>query len=93
MGRKKQWMGVVMKIQVTQEDIDAGKQKDIHCCPLALAIKRVTGKEIQVVTDYFDLVNENGLFEIYDLPEIAANFRRDFDHCLTVEPFEFELDI
>ena len=85
-------MGVAMKIQVTQEDIDAGKQKDIHCCPLALAIKRATGKEIQVVTDYFDLVTENDT-QTYELPEIAANFRRDFDHCLTVEPFEFELDI
>ena len=92
MGRKKQWMGVAMKIQVTQEDIDAGKQKDIHCCPLALAIKRATGKEIQVVTDYFDLVTENDT-QTYELPEIAANFRRDFDHWRPVKPFEFEIDI
>mgnify|MGYP003556362465 CR=1 FL=1 len=87
MGRKKQWMGVVMKIQVTQEDIDKGIKQNICNCPIALSLKRnfpraKVGCSITLNGTWNDAI---------DTPVEASCFIDKFDNDLPVEPFEFDL--
>lgn len=79
------------KVEVTQEDIKQGKQKNIYSCPLAKAIERTIGEEVQVVTDFFEMPLRKQ--RRIKLPNEAADFRGDFDKGFFVKPFTFEIDI
>lgn len=75
-----------MKITVTQNDIDNGRIGQPESCALALAIGRAAGHTSSVG---FTSVMIEG--EVYSLPKIAEDFRRDFDSYKKVEPIEFEI--
>jgi len=79
-----------MKITVTADDICKGAKNDGGKCPIALAIKRITGKEkVDVGADDIECVLiGNGR---YFLPEDAIHFYQNFDNDDVVEPFEFDL--
>lgn len=77
------------KIQVTREDIQAGKCGDPEFCPIALAAKRVF-KETMLVGTY-DMNPLNNSFNRIELPAHAREFICRFDDNKKVEPFEFEV--
>ena len=79
-----------IRVQVTQEDIDQGEADNCFDCPVALALKRVTGAVIEV----------NNSFAIVDgvairLPPTVeiwiANF--DYNGPDAVKPFSFSLEL
>lgn len=78
-----------MKIEVTQEDIDAGIQQRCYDCPIARALNRHSGKSCRV--DGFG-VRIPGVGD-YPLPPSAMIFASEFDQGLPVQPFTFELPI
>lgn len=88
MGRKKQWMGVVMKIQVTQEDISNGKT-NIYACPIALSLRR----EFPSAKVGVAITLDGSWKDAIQAPPEALKFMNDFDDGKSVKPFEFELDI
>ena len=74
-------------VKVTQKHIDTGLRGRCWLCPIAFALKDLTGKNWRVHNDavyYEDL-------EI-PLPWSAISFIKCFDEGLRVEPFEFELE-
>jgi len=81
-----------MKVQVTQSDINHGTVCDEEECPIALAIRRILGKDaaehgIAVKGDSV-LIN----FQRHSLPWSAIQFIQDFDSKSTeVKPFTFEI--
>jgi len=81
-----------MKIQVTQDDIDAGIPRSCRRCPIAKALDRMNVPYFSILTEfvawsalYYDEKN------ISILPTEALSFIQDFDHDRPVKPFEFEL--
>ncbi len=82
-------MQTTTKIQVTQQDIDAGQRGRCATCPIAMAMSRVIDEAVLVelnaaVPDSFLTTGW------YALPESAASFQRNYDDMKPVEPFEFE---
>ena len=80
-----------MRIEVTQEDIERGIRASGNGCMLALAIARATGQPTCVAGGKCELGEVWPLTEI-QLPPIANKAYRDFDQCLPVFPFTFDLD-
>ena len=78
-----------MVIEVTADDIDAGIQGDCMYCPLALAIYRKSGRSVEVWSDLFTVVRTN---TDHFLPDLAKEFRRQFDAGRPVSPIAFEVD-
>lgn len=78
-----------MRIEVTQQDIDNGKQCSACHCPIALALFRLTGDGWKV--SYFRAENPDGGRAI--LPPEAERFAKRFDAigACGVKPFAFEL--
>jgi hypothetical protein len=86
-----------MKIQVTLEHIDKGREADGEFCPLALAIKSHFNEPIFI---YCDRINfrerKQGLIYVTTRPPIqlpyeARSFYHRFDRGDKVTPFEFEI--
>ena len=71
----------MIKVEVTQEDIEKGKKRDSSCCPVALACKRVVNL---TWSEVFQRVGYN-----YD--RIISRWIGKFDRGEKVEPFSFEL--
>jgi hypothetical protein len=87
------WLGagghgveVIMKIHVTQEDIEQGKRFECDHCPVALAIKRTTGMSVSVHSDKISLASGQ-----FTTPVEVVAFIDMFDGRLAVQPFEFEI--
>lgn len=86
------------KIEVTQEDINAGKEGDCNFCPIALALNRATGR-LWTVNNYYCYerdIDSNRIGEnIYFLRGNCniPNWIFDFDKDGDVKPIAFELDI
>lgn len=93
-----------MKIEVTQEDIDAG-MVSAHSCPIALAANRIVGDNMCLVGPNvisikshkvpFTLNDHESFYWEYNstkLPPEARKFVSDFDDHQPVEPFSFEID-
>jgi hypothetical protein len=78
-----------MKITVTEQHIEQGKQASQCFCPVALAIREATGID-QLCVLSIGVIFKTGSV---NLPEEASNFVLDFDAGQAVEPFEFELPI
>jgi hypothetical protein len=82
-----------MKIEVTQEDIDKAVRGDPFCCPIALAVKRQSGKDVYVRSKWISLDSNDGCSrEKIFLSLKAADFIYKFDHGIKVEPFIFEIE-
>ena len=77
-----------MKITVTQNDIDSGYQYSCECCPVALAIRRDTGRK--AIVGNFRVSFEDGS-GFYDLPFDVSESIQHFDNGAQIDPFEFEL--
>ena len=82
-----------MRIDVTQDDIASGEPGDAIRCPIARAIRRVTGCLSSVGTSHVDLFEANGRAHDFELPAEAYNFVTEFDHELPVAPFSFDLPL
>jgi len=83
-----------MRVQVTQEDIIAGRNargpgnKDYECqCPVALAIARALDTTLAHTTAYL----VTALKRNWHLPLEVTHFIREFDSTGKGEPFEFDL--
>ena len=79
-----------MKVQVTKEDITSGVPNHQADCPLAKAITRATGKPTGVMITHYYYI-EDDIDQIHKLPQIAYEFRKNFDGGVAVQPFEFEI--
>lgn len=78
-----------MKIEVTQQDIDRGDCGNPFNCPIALAIKRVTGEDDRVYVFHEYVINLNRGY--YKIPKAAQEFVKSFDNHEAVKPFSFKL--
>lgn len=90
-----------MIISVTHKDILLGEPLEADCCAVAMAIKRITGKEVMVDKtgskilfyfphEYSEDCMGNKSFYNFDNEKIAQ-FIDDYDNNNDVEPFEFEI--
>ena len=78
-----------MKVKVNNDHIQYGVKRNCEKCPIALALQdefpyhaiEVGDDGVTIGADY------------YDLPEIAQDFISDFDDGMSVQPFEFMLDM
>lgn len=76
------------RVVVSQKDIDEGSRHSARHCPIAVALKRATGKNFAVIGscawlgDYYT--------REFPLPKEVGTFVREFDSGLYVEPFVFE---
>ena len=79
-----------MKIQVTQQHIDAGLKGSCTKDPIALALKDAGVEDpwVSPVRITFGMNRKNG---VPTPPEVLA-FIRAFDNYEPVQPFEFELE-
>jgi hypothetical protein len=78
-------------VNVTQEDIEKGVQKDCGDCPLALALRRELATFVAVGNAARGWEAwENG--NIYELSQAAISFVKQFDAGLPVEPSTFRLE-
>lgn len=79
-----------MKVQVTQEDIDAGIRKECMKCPVALAVKRMFPDHHVKVGITRIYLKKDGITSSYRLPQkIAVKIAR-FDDGAAMVPMEFE---
>ena len=77
----------MVRIDVTQEDIEHGCKRDDVKCPIALALRRVGYKHISV-SSYIAWM-ENDRHTLRQTPPDAAKFIEDFDNNREVKPFSF----
>lgn len=75
-----------MIINVEQQDIDIGICGDPWCCPVANALKRISGEKAVVGVGWAD-VGERG----FRLPADVRQKISKFDACGEMEPFTFEV--
>lgn len=82
-----------IRIDVTEEDIQAGRRRNGLQCPLALALQRGLGR--MVVVNYASYSRPcPGVAEpdYRYLPSDVVRWRIDFDAGKPVSPFSFEID-
>lgn len=81
-----------LTISVRRSDIRGATPSDSSDCPIARALKRITGSQSVNVDDatirYYDANRKR--YMVADLPESAKTFVTTFDAEETVKPFEFE---
>jgi hypothetical protein len=79
---------MVYHIEVTAEDIAQGERSDCYACPIALAVKRATGKQVAACHAHVYVGDDKGL-----LSADARSFVTAFDHNEPVSPFSFDLEV
>jgi hypothetical protein len=82
---------MTIKIQVTEEDIKNGKQRDSTCCPVALACKRAVNKNWAEVFYKLESNNPNGGMGVFEEFPVLGRFITSFDQYRSVTPFEVDL--
>ncbi len=80
-----------MKIVVNQEDIRCGVRVDDALCPIALAIRRQTGRSVRVGLCGIEFDGDPSTD--IETPRYAKDFNSAFDQETPVHPFEFDLEI
>jgi hypothetical protein len=86
-----------VRIDVTQEDINAGVPRDSCRCPIAHAIDRAIGSTSMdcVSVNAFKVSvwrDERRLWSALTPPDLI-DFIKAFDHDRDVKPFSFDLDL
>lgn len=82
---------MIIKIEVTQEDIDKGIQASCHLCPVAIAAQRtIHDSQIQISSSCLYKIQS---FYSCKLPTVVRQFICDFDCGNSVQPFTFEIEI
>lgn len=85
---------MIYHINVTVEDIRRGCRESEFACPIALAIRRATGRGVEVTPYSAHLYSQEYLVKVkVPLPDDARAFIRRFDGGAAVRPFSFELDV
>ena len=79
-------------LTITQEDIDKGEREESDACPIALALRRETGKDYEVLGDEIVLYDPDtcGRLEQYDLSQKAQDFIITYDDGFPVLPTTFD---
>jgi hypothetical protein len=80
-----------MTIDVTQEDIEQGRPQSTLCCPVALAMRRITGKRWTVGTTSMSCLDVDTNKKRF-LPVGVGRRISLFDRGGVMEPFSFEVD-
>ena len=78
-----------LTVEVTQQDIERGSLIECRSCPVALALQRATGREVEVAGPWFIFANSRRHF---NLPESVRDFVAQFDSGVAVQPFSFEIE-
>lgn len=81
-----------LKINVTQECIDAGVPTEPAHCPIAVAVENMGAYNIEIGSDWA-IAEWNDRVINTELPLSAQEFIAAFDEDKPVEPFEFEIEI
>ena len=97
---------MIYHIAVTQADIEKGQCSSAHQCPIARAATRIIfGREVDdeaiISPDRVAVTNEIKVYygkghlfmERGFLPQEARDFVNRFDSRLSVEPFEFDVEV
>lgn len=80
-------------IEVTQEDIDAGRKGNCYLCPIALAAARVFNLDVSVGASWLSVEASNGAeVAMFKLPQAARTFVTLFDGGHPVAPFTFAVE-
>lgn len=89
-------LGKTLTVEVTQDDIAAGKPEEALSCPIALAVCRQLGVNAELNADVGTVDVENNLWihdedisYVYPLPDEARDFIANFDIDGPVDPFKF----
>lgn len=79
------------RVEVTEDDIKYGTRMSLNSCPIALAVRRSTGKRVQV----YDKIEVYPTFPecIVPTPDDALKFIRSYDDNALVVPFSFVLEL
>jgi hypothetical protein len=80
-----------MKIEVTREDIRHGEPLNPKCCPIAIAVKRLTAADRVSVNGEEVKVWKAGGYRCERLPARALRFIDRFDEGMRVKVFAFDL--
>lgn len=80
---------MIITINVTQEDINAGKRNACELCPVALSVKRMFPKRTIYVDTRYIVIDLLG----FVIPIEARDFITAFDAGRPVKPFSFPLEI
>lgn len=85
-------MAATVTVQITQEDIDAGRPSHPRDCPVARAISRAFGRPARADGTYYRLLGAEGMTIRYEpLPHDVVGKMWAFDDTGVMEPFSFEL--
>lgn len=76
-------------IDVTKEDIEAGKPREATSCPIALAATRAVGHQMYMGSS---LLHSGDMQWFFVSPEVSG-WIHDFDAGRDVEPISFEVDL
>lgn len=82
-----------MHIVVTEKDIANGKPRACDECPIALAVRRLTGLSVLVGIwhiETWDPQNYTATHKRFELPQEACLFICLYDRGATLDPFEFD---
>lgn len=83
---------MIVHVQVTAEDIEAGVRADYCRCPIALAIARTTGLSCWIGLGGTIWVGRLHSIPV-QLPNFVVNNRGLLDERKDVQPFEFDIDL
>lgn len=89
-------MSKTITVEVTAEDIAAGRPRRCYFCPIALAVRRALRRRDTgaVMVTPEQITYHTGLVEhVHELPIEAMGFVGRFDAGEDVEPFTFELEV
>lgn len=90
----------MIKVEVTQNDIEQGEACVGGYCPIALALRRVCPKfdnihvgdrVVEFYKGYGKYIHLDELTAVYKMPESGKKFVRKFDYGRSVEPFTLYL--
>jgi len=85
---------MIIKFNVTQEDIDKGCQIDRKACMVARCISRtLQHKDLECYTTYLNIEFQGDKFEMIEFTQKVTDNIGNFDMGLIVKPFSFSLDI
>lgn len=80
-----------MTIEVTQDDINYGKDHSCENCPVALALTRATGHKCMVNYSGWRFYPNTGQ-GVYPISPEVNLFIRNFDRKIGVNPIKFEIN-
>ncbi len=84
---------MIVTIEVTQADIDAGVREDCGLCPVARAVSRSTKQDVSVYDVCLTLWDRGTRSTQIGLPADVRQFVKMFDAGESVRPFSFTIDL